>query len=102
MYSTRHLGQCQVDNSAALSAERESRVAARAAAKSQAWRAQLWMQKRWKTAKQSEEQDQVGSEILMRSRHIKHDRAPEDDELRNDWIFERSAMEGEDWPVDSK
>nr|POE51094.1 hypothetical protein CFP56_58368 [Quercus suber] len=36
------------------------RVVARAAERSEDWRDQLWMQARWKTAKQREEQDHVG------------------------------------------
>lgn len=83
-------------------AEIGRRVEARKAAKSEAWRAQLWIQKRWKTAKQRELQDQVGSEGLIRSRHIKHERAPEEEELRKDWILERSAGVVDDRPVNSK
>lgn len=75
---------------------------ARKADKSEAWRAQLWMQKRWNTLKQMEVQDQVGSEGLIRSRHIKHDRAPEEDDVRKDWILERSALVADDFPVNSK
>ncbi|GMN41297.1 hypothetical protein TIFTF001_010522 [Ficus carica] len=49
------------------------------------------MQTRWKTAKQREVQDQVGSEGRMRSRQMRQERAPEEDEVRKDWILERSA-----------
>ncbi|CAL1374708.1 unnamed protein product [Linum trigynum] len=48
----------------------------RVAARSEAWRAHDWMQRRWKTSKQREAQDQVGSEGRMRSRHEK---APEEE-----------------------
>ena len=48
------------------------------------------MQWRWKRAKQREEQDHVGSEGLMRSRQMRHERAPEEEDVRNVWIFERS------------
>lgn len=74
------------------------REAARAEDKSEDWRAQLWMHRRWKTAKQREEQDQVGSVLRIRSRQMRHDRAPERDEVRNDWIFDRS---GESRPLSS-
>lgn len=92
-YWKRHLGQFHV---AARSGDIGRRVA-RKADRSEAWRAQLWIQMRWKTAKQREEQDQVGSEGLMRSRHMRHDRAPEDEEFRKDWILARSDVEGDDW-----
>lgn len=80
------------------------RVEARRAAKSEAWRAQLWMQTRWKTAKQREVQDQVGSEGRMRSRQMRQERAPEEDEVRKDWILERSAavVAEDDRPENSK
>lgn len=94
----RHLGQFQRESSAALEAEMGRREAAREAERSEDWRAQLWMQRRWKTAKQREEQDQVGSERRMRSRHMRQERAPERDEVKKDWILERS---GEEWPVSS-
>lgn len=99
-YSTLHLGQFQTAVSEALSEEMGRRVAARAAARSEAWRAQLWMQMRWKTAKQREVHDQVGSESLMRSRHIRHDRAPEEEDVRKERILERSVAvaEAEEWP----
>lgn len=71
----------------------DRRAVAREAERSEAWRAQLWMQMRWKTAKQPEVQDQVGSEGRIRSRQIRHDRAPERDDVRKDWIFERSGDE---------
>jgi len=99
LYSDLHLGQFQRAVSEALAEEMERRVTARAAARSEACRAQLWMQKRWKTAKQREEQDQVGSEGLMRSRQIRHERAPAEEEVRKDWIFERSVPE---WPESSR
>lgn len=57
------------------------------------------MQMRWKTAKQREEHDQVGSEGLIRSRQMRHERAPAEDDVRNDWIFDRSAPE---WPENSR
>lgn len=69
---------------AAREGEMGRRVAAREEESSEDWRAQLWMQRRWKTAKQREEQDQVGSEGLIRSRHMRHDRAPARDEVRKD------------------
>lgn len=86
-------------DSVAFSAEIGSRMAARAAWRSHDWRDQDWMQTRWKTAKQSEEQDQVGSGRLMRSRHIRQDRAPDEDDARKDWILERPTEvdEDEDW-----
>jgi hypothetical protein len=58
------------------------------------------MQKRWKTAKQREVQDHVGSEGLIRSRQMRQERAPEEEEVRNDWILERSAEVAlvEEWP----
>lgn len=77
-------------------------MAARAAARSEAWRDQLWMQKRWKTAKQREVHDHVGSEGLMRSRHMRQDRAPDEEEARNDRILERSAEVAVEWPVKLK
>lgn len=43
----------------------------------------------------------MGSESLMRSRHIKQDKAPEEEEVRKDWILERSAVVV-DRPVNSK
>lgn len=33
----------------------------------------------------------MGSESRIRSRQMRHERAPEDDEARKDWILERSA-----------
>lgn len=86
----------------ALLAEIGRRVEARKAAKSEAWRAQLCIQKRWKTAKQRESHDQVGSDSLIRSRHMRHERAPEEEELRKDWILERSAGVVDERPVNSK
>lgn len=97
-YSHLHFGQPQEAASAALSAGMERRTAARAAAASRDWRAQDWMQRRWKTEKQREEQDQVGSEGRMRSRQMRHDTAPEEEEARKDWIFERSTVAAV-WPV---
>lgn len=44
----------------------------------------------------------------MRSRQMRHDRAPEEEDVRKDWIFERSegvvvVMVEEEWrPVNSK
>lgn len=67
------------------------REAAREAARSEDWRAQLWMQRRWKTAEQPEVQDQVGSEGRMRSRQMRQERAPEREEVRKDWILARSG-----------
>lgn len=55
-----------------------AREAARAAARFEDWWAQDWIQRRWKTAKQREEQDQVGSVGLIRSRHMRHERAPQE------------------------
>lgn len=78
------------------------RVEARKADKSEAWRAQLWIQMRWKTEKQTEVQDQVGWAGRIRSRHMRHERAPEDDEVRKDWILERSVLVADDRPVNSK
>lgn len=101
-YSDLHLGQFQREVSEAVSGVMGRRVEARAAERSDAWRAQLWMQKRWKTAKQREVQDHVGSEGLMRSRHMRHDRAPEEEDARKDRIFERSAAVVEEWPVKLK
>lgn len=46
--------------------------------------------------KQREEQDQVGSESLIRSRQIRHDRALEEDEAMNDLILARSTAVTED------
>lgn len=63
----------------------EAREAALAAAK-----VEDWMQRTWKTAKQREEQDQVKSVGLMRSRHQRHEREPEREEVRKDWILIRS------------
>ena len=54
------------------------------------------MQKRWKTAKQEEVQDQVESVRLIRSRLIRHETAPEEEEARKDWILERSREEGDE------
>ena len=82
----RHLGQFQ-------------REAARAAARREDWRAQPWMQRRWKTAKHRSAQDQVGSDGRIRSRQMRHDRAPEREEVRKDWILVRS---GEERPVISR
>lgn len=96
------MGQFQTDTSAAFWAEMGRRVEARKADKSEAWRAQLWMQMRWKTEKQTEVQDQVGSAGRIRSRHIRHDRAPEEDDVRKDWILDRSAVVAVDFPVNSK
>lgn len=96
------MGQFQVADWAAWSGERGRRAAAREAQTWEACRAQLWMQNRWKTAKQREEQDQVGSEGLMRSRQMRQERAPEEEEVRKDWILERSAGDAEEWPLNSK
>lgn len=93
-YSDRHLGQFQSAVAEAVSAEIGRRVAARAAARSEDWRAQLWIQMRWKTAKQREEHDHVGSEGLIRSRQMRHESAPAEEDVRKDWILERSAPEG--------
>lgn len=41
----------------------------------------------------------MGSEGLMRSRQMRHERAPAEEDVRNDWIFERSAPE---WPENSR
>ncbi|GLU15774.1 hypothetical protein SLE2022_322410 [Rubroshorea leprosula] len=60
------------------------------------------MQRRWKILKHSEEQDQVGSESLMHSRHMRHDRALDEDVVTNDWILERSTAVREDGNDDSK
>lgn len=60
------------------------------------WWAQDWMQGRWKTAWQEEEQDQVGSEGRMRMRQMRQAVKEEEEEERKDLIFERSpaaAME---------
>ena len=38
----------------------------------------------------------MGSEERIRSRHMRHDRAPEDEEVRKDWILERSTSVIED------
>lgn len=42
----------------------------------------------------------------MRSRHMRHDRAPEEDEAMNDLIFESSDgdcdVASDDWLVDSR
>lgn len=54
------------------------------------------MQRRWKTAKQREEQDHVGSEGRIRSRQMRHDKAPEEEEVKNDWILDRSTAVIED------
>lgn len=84
--SIRHLGQFQVE--VRSSAPRD---AARREERSEDWRAHDWMQRRWKTAKQRDEQDQVGSVGRMRSRQMRHDSAPERDEVRNDRILVRSG-----------
>ena len=73
-----------MEDSAAFSAVIGRREAARKAERSEACRAQDWIQIRWKREKQREEQCHVGSEGLMRSRQMRHDRAPEDDEVSND------------------
>lgn len=55
--------------------------------------------------KQREVQDQVGSEGRMRSRQMRQERAPEEDEVRKDWILERSAavvVAEDDRPENSK
>lgn len=72
------------------------REAAREEERSEDWRAQDWMQGRWKTAWQPERQDQVGWEGQMGSRQMRQERAPEREEVRKDWILERS---GEEWSV---
>lgn len=90
-------------DSDALSAEIKRREAERAMARSEDCLAQDWIQIRWKTEKHREEQDHVGSERLMRSRQMRHDSAPEDEEVRNDWILERSAgVVVDERPVKSK
>lgn len=66
-------------------------MAARRDDKSEDWRAHDWIHKRWKTAKQREEQDQVGSVGRMRSRHMRQESAPERDEVKKDWILVRSG-----------
>lgn len=84
----RHLGQGHTKEfSSGMTAARE---AAREAARVVDWWAQDWMQRRWKRAKQREEQDQVGSVGLMRSRQMRQESAPEREEVRKDWIFVRS------------
>ncbi|KAL4369008.1 hypothetical protein GQ457_05G031990 [Hibiscus cannabinus] len=54
------------------------------------------MQRRWKSVKQREEQDHVGSEGRIRSRQMRHDKAPEEEEFKNDWILDRSTAVIED------
>ncbi len=44
----------------------------------------------------------MGWEGLIRSRHMRHDRAPEEEEVRKDWILVRSEVEGDDWLVNSR
>ena len=54
------------------------------------------MQRRWKRAKHREEQDQVGSDGRIRSRQMRQDKAPEEEEVRKDWILDRSTAVIED------
>lgn len=60
------------------------------------------MQTRWKMLKQREEQDQVGSERRMRSRQIRQDRAPEEEDAMKDLILARSTAVTEDGDEDVK
>lgn len=78
------------------------RAAARAAERSEDWRAHDWMQERWKRSKQREEQVQVGSDGRIRSRQMRHDRAPEEEDVRKDWILERSTAEIEEFDDDKE
>ena len=38
----------------------------------------------------------------MRLRHMRHERASEEEKVRKDWILERFNAEGDDWLVNSR